>query len=424
MKILWIVNSVLNDLSLHLYSKEGNGVWMDALLSDFKAKGEHDLIVATVLPTKKTIKHEKDGVVYYALPDTYPLLYNENKKRNIQAWQTLLEQENPDLIQVWGTEFTHGLCALRLAKNIPSVVYMQGYLGSIARYYQAGISRSELKKSVTLRDVLKQDSILQQQKKYVKSSCKEKEMLRLASRIISENEWCNANIRAIIPNIEVYDCALSINKVFAEKQWKIDNMERHSIMCTASGYTIKGLHMVFRTAALLKEKYPDLKVYVPGTKMVSGPSLKEKLKKNGYTKYIEKLIKQLGLEKHIVWLGRLSQEKLANQYQKSNVFIMSSSIENHSSSLKEAMMVGVPCISSAVGGIPEYVEHGQNGYLYRFEEYALAASYIERIFENDVLAQSLSLKAREGMLKLHEGSDLYEKIAQIYKDILEGKNAR
>ena len=119
----------------------------------------------------------------------------------------------------------------------------------------------------------------------------------------------------------------------------------------------------------------------------------------------------------------ISQEELAKQYEKSHVFMMSSSIENHSSSLKEAMMVGVPCISSAVGGIPEYVEHGQNGYLYRFEEYALAAKYIEDIFENDELAEHLSKTARNNMLKLHESDDLYEKIVGIYKKMVEGKNA-
>ena len=419
MKVLWIVNSVLNDLSVHLYNKESNGVWMDALLTDFKSKAEVDLVVATVLPRKQTLRYEKDGIAYYALPDNYPLLYNENKKSNICAWKQLLESEKPDLIQVWGTEFTHGLCALRLAKNIPSVIYMQGYLGSIARYYQAGIAYKTLKKSVTLRDRIKNDSILQQQKKYQKSALKEKEMFQLSGRIISENEWCNSNIRAIVPDIQTYDCALSINKVFAEKQWALQNIERHSIMCTASGYTIKGLHMAFRTAALLKEKYPDLKVYIPGTKMVSEDSLKARLRRNGYTKYIEKLIQELQLEKHIVWLGRLSQEELAKQYAKTHVFVMSSAIENHSSSLKEAMMVGMPAVSTAVGGIPEYLRHGENGYLYRFEEYALAAKYIEDIFENDALAESLSVQGRTDMLQLHEGADVYDKIIKIYKSTLE-----
>ena len=420
MRILWIVNSILNDLSLYLYQKESNGVWMDALLCDFKGKSDYQLSIATTLPIKQTIRYEKEGIVYYALPDAYPLLYNEKKKKNMHAWQQLLDEVKPDLIQVWGTEFTHGLCALRLAKEIPSVIYMQGYVGSIARYYQAGIDYRKLKKSVTFRDWLKRDGILQQQKKYQKASSKEKEMLALSGNIISENEWCNSNIRAIVPQICVHDCALSINKVFAEKQWTLDKVERHSIICTASGYTIKGLHIVFRAVALLKEKYPDLKVYVPGTKMVAGDSLKEKLRKNGYTKYIEKLIKELKIEEHIVWLGRLSQEQLAAQYEKAHVFIMSSAIENHSSSLKEAMLVGTPCVSSAVGGIPEYVLHAQNGCLYRFEEYAVAAKYIEEIFENDKLAEEISIKAREDMLKLHEGTDLCERIASIYQKIIKG----
>lgn len=421
MKILWIVNSVLNDLSLHLYQKDSNGVWMDALLNDFKKEGEHELLIATVLPIKQTLRYEKDGVIYYALPDAYPLLYNENKKKNIYAWQQLLSTEKPDLIQVWGTEFAHGLCALRLAKNIPSVIYMQGYIGSIARYYQAGIDYKTLKRSVTFRDWIKKDSILQQQKKYQKASKKEKEMFQLSGNIISENEWCNSNIRAIVPNITVHDCALSINRVFAEKGWALDKVERHSIMCTASGYTIKGLHMVFHAVAILKEKYPDLKVYVPGTKMVGDKSWKAQLRKNGYTKYIEKLIQALDIEKHVIWLGRLSQEALAKQYERSHVFIMSSAIENHSSSLKEAMMVGVPCVSAAVGGIPEYVKQGENGYLYRFEEYAVAAKYIKDIFENDKLAEKLSVNARKDMLQLHEGADLYKKIVEIYRKVIEGK---
>ena len=420
MKILWIVNLVLNDFSLHLYGKESNGVWMDALLEDFKQKGEHELVVATALPIKESVKYEKGGVIYYALPDNYPLLYDENKKGNILAWKTLLESEKPDLIQVWGTEFTHGLCALRQAKNIPSVIYMQGYLGSIARYYQAGIPYEDLKKTVTLRDFLKGDSILQQQKKYQKSALKEREMLTLAGNIISENEWCNSNIKSIVPQIKTYACALSINKVFAQKEWDLEKVERHSITCTASGYTIKGLHVAFRVAALLKEEYPDLKVFVPGTKMVGGKSFKERLKKNGYTKYIENLIEELGIEDNIVWLGRISQEELANQYAKSHAFLMSSAIENHSSSLKEGMMVGVPCVSSAVGGIPEYLSHGENGFLYRFEEYPLAAKYIKDIFENDELAKSLSKNARESAVKLHESNDLYQKIIQIYNEVLKG----
>ncbi len=418
MKVFWIVNSILNDFSLYLYNKESNGLWMEALLTDFKNDAKHKVVVATSIKTKFLEKYEKDGIVYYGVPNVNPISYNENKKSNIKAWEEVLRNENPDIIQVWGTEFTHGLCALRIAKklNIPSIIYMQGYLGSIARFYQAGIPYKDLKKVCTFRDFIKRDSILQQQEKYYKSSYKEKEMFALSNGIISENEWCNANIKSIVPTIKTYYCPLSINKVFQDFKWGLQNVEKHSLMCTASGYTIKGLHMVLNAVALLKNKYPDIKVYVPGIPQVSDGSLKWTLRKRGYTKYIETLIKKLGINSNVVWLGVLSQQELAEKYSKTHVFVMSSSIENHSSSLKEAMMVGMPCVSSNVGGISEYLNHGENGFLYRFEEYEMMAKYIENIFEDDALAEKLSNNANKDMLKLHN-DNLYQKILHIYEDV-------
>ncbi len=418
MKILWIVNGLLNTFSLHLYNKPSNGVWMDALLSDFKDKSDYEIVVATTIKTKKTVKYSEGNITYYALPDNVPLLYNENKKSNIRAWQALLEEEKPDLIQVWGTEFTHGLCALRLAKNTPSVIYIQGYVGSIAKYYRAGIDYRTLKRTVTFRDFVKRDSILQQQKKFYKQAEKESEMLSLAGRIISENTWCDVNLKAVVPDLKVYNCPLSINKVFSNYRWEINQTEKFSVICTASGYTIKGLHILLSAVALLKREYPEIKLYVPGVPQVSDKSFKSILRKNGYTKYIEKLIKKLDLSQNIVWLGNMTQENLAQEYTKRRVFVMPSAIENHSSSLKEAMIVGMPCIATYVGGIPEYVNHGENGLLYRFEEYAVLAEYIRNIFEDDELSKRLSENARKDIINLHSGNTLFDRIVGIYKEIL------
>ena len=58
----------------------------------------------------------------------------------------------------------------------------------------------------------------------------------------------------------------------------------------------------------------------------------------------------------------LSEEKLAEQYAKTRVFVLSSSIENHASLLKEAMLVGTPSIATFAGGVPEYMRNGENGF--------------------------------------------------------------
>ena len=420
-KILWIVNILLTPISTELSGKPSCGVWIEPLAESFKNSGEYSLTVAAAAKISKTVSVEKDGIKYCALPDNFPILYNENNFENIKVWKNLIEEEKPDLIHVWGTEFTHALCALRQAKDIPAVIYMQGYIGSIARHYAAGMTRRELRKSVTLRDIIKMDSIAMQQKKYFAHAQKEKEMFNLAGRIISENEWCNLSVESVYPEIKTYSCPLSVNRIFAEYYWDAEKAEKHSIICNASGYPLKGLHMILKAVSVLKEKYDDIKLYVPGPRMVSDGSVKGVLRKRGYTKYIEKLIKELGVEKHVVWLGNLPQKELAESYAAARVFVLGSSIENHSSSLKEAMMVGVPCVASAVGGIPEYIRHGENGFLYRFEEYEIMAKYIEMLFEDDDLAQKFSDAGRNDMRRLHEEKSVFEKICGIYRSIMEEK---
>lgn len=423
MKVLWVVNTPIDILGEKLYGKKVNGVWMDALLSDYRKNGGFDLSVATSAKVDSIISFKNEGVTFYAVPDDIPLLYNGDKPSNLKAWHKLIIDINPDIVQVWGTEFSHGLCALQACKkeDIPSVIYMQGYLGSIARHYLACISEKELKKSITLRDFIKRDSVLKQQKKYIAAKSRELNEFSLSGRIICENDWCEQSIKAVSPDIKVYRCPLSINEAFSKEQWDINDCEKHSIICNASGYPLKGLHMMLHALSLLRRKYPDVKLYVPGEKMIGGGSYISRLRKRGYSKYIEKLIKKLDISENIVWLGPLSQEELAKCYLKANVFVLCSAIENHSSSLKEAMMVGVPCVASSVGGVPEYVSHGENGFLYRFEEYDIAAAHIEEIFEDDSLAEKLSSNARQNMLELHENNNVFERMVEIYNSILEEK---
>lgn len=424
MKVLWIVNSLFGPCCQELLGNTGNGLWMQALLDDFEKNNEIQVIVATTWTLKNTMVRESNGTKYYVLPSTYPANYNIKNKKNIEAWKTLLQKEKPDLIQAWGTEFSHTLLALKLAKqmDIPSVIYMQGYLRSIAKHYFAGIDYNDIKKNITFRDRIKKDSIIDQQKQFEKNSIKEKEMFELSNNVIIENDWCEKNIQAIVPNINAFRCPLSINSAFTKYSWKLENAEKHSLICTASGYTIKGLHMVLNAMALLKDIYKDIKLYVPGEKqVVLDGGLKAKLKINGYKKYITKLIDKYKLEDNVIWLGQLTQEDLAKEYSTKRVFVMPSSIENHSSSLKEAMIVGTPCVSSRVGGIAEYLTHGRDGFLYRFNEYELLATYIAKLFEDDVLCNNFSSSAKEKISQLHFGIDMYASTKEVYAKILSNK---
>lgn len=418
MKVLWIVNILMPPLSKKITGKDSGGLWMEALLSELKNKKDVEIAVATAYRVKKTVMVIDGGIKYYALPDDYAIYYNENKKKNLKAWKELIDKEKPDVIHIFGTEFTHGLCALKVKGDIPAVIHLQGIMKSIARFYQAGIPYITLKKTLTLRDIIRRDGILSQQKKFFKAAIKEETAIKLADGVISENEWANAYVKALSSKTEIYSRVESLNPIFQSYKWDIKEAERFSIMCTASGYTIKGLHILLYAMAVLKKKYSNVKLYVPGEPQITGKGIKAFIRKNGYVKYIEKLIKELDLRENIVWLGRLSQAELAEYYAKVNVFVMCSAIENHSNSLKEAMTVGVPCVSAAVGGITYYAKDEENALLYRFEEYEVLADKISRVFDSDNLAEKLSGSAREKMLKLHDGKDIAEKTLKIYENLI------
>lgn len=58
------------------------------------------------------------------------------------------------------------------------------------------------------------------------------------------------------------------------------------------------------------------------------------------------------------------------------------------------MLLGVPVVSSDVGGVSSMLMHGREGYLYPFDEAYMLAYYIEEIFRNRDKALEMSEKAR------------------------------
>jgi len=73
--------------------------------------------------------------------------------------------------------------------------------------------------------------------------------------------------------------------------------------------------------------------------------------------------KKNGLLEHCCFLGEKSGEALIEEMARGDVFILPSYVENYPVAIVEAVVVGLPIISTTVGGIPEIVEDGVNGFL-------------------------------------------------------------
>jgi len=85
-------------------------------------------------------------------------------------------------------------------------------------------------------------------------------------------------------------------------------------------------------------------------------------------KILESMIKNLGLEKKVFLVGRKSQEELAVYLTAADMFVLGTGYEGFSHQILEAMVAGVPVITTAVGGNREVIEQGENGFLVKYND--------------------------------------------------------
>jgi glycogen synthase len=419
MKVLWISNIPFGPHSILTGQKNASsGGWLGAAYEAINNEDSIELCIVTVSRVSE-IKRIKDGRhTFLLLPGGYPFEYNCKESKNRRIWESIKNEFMPDVIQVWGTEFSHGYLALQVMKELPSVIYMQGVMSQLARHYLSGISYIELIKSITFRDILRWDWILKQQSNFHKRSLTEAKMIQISGNVIVENQWCEIHCKSLAANCNAYYSKLSINEVFFQEEWSIEKMTPYTIMSNAAGYPIKGLHVLLHALSIVIKKYPSVILNIPGEKSPLEKNVFEQFKIGGYSKYIKKLILKLKLENHICFLGQLSNVQMAKKMATTNVFVIPSSIENHSSTLIEAMIVGAPCISSHVGGVTEYLTHNNNGLLYRFEEYEILAEHIIKVFSDVNYATQIALNAKSMMRNSRNSINLRTDFLNIYDDIL------
>jgi L-malate glycosyltransferase len=417
MKVLWITNIPIGKHCEVTNTSHLSGAWISSTLRLIKDEQTLEICIVTTWPIKEKVVINDKNIDYVLLPGGFPIKYKPDDQKNIEEWKLLIATFKPDIIQIWGTEFAHSLACIRHIKGIPIIVYMQGIMSQIARQYLASMSSKEIKNATSLRDILRKDSINQQQKKSFKRAEIEKEILLQSNAVIVENYWAETHCLALNPKLKIFKSQLAINEIFFNKHWVYDEIEENTIMCNASGYPIKGLHILINALNLVIRKYPNTKLFIPGQKSPFEMNWVETLKEAGYTKYIKLLIIKFGLKQNIVFLGFLSSGQMADFMAKVNVFVVPSSIENHSSTLIEAMTVGAPCIASYVGGIPEYLTHSENGFLYRFEEYEMLAQYICNVFADSDLASKLGNNAKNAIIKTRNSENIKGEIIAIYNEI-------
>lgn len=141
---------------------------------------------------------------------------------------------------------------------------------------------------------------------------------------------------------------------------------------------------VLRAFRLIQNRFPEARLLAAGY--------------GSEEKNLKKLAEELKLE-NVEFLGRVENAKMPEIYEKADIYLNSSIVDNMPLSIIEAFSCGLPVISTDAGGISYICESGETALLVGKNDYENLAREAISLLENGELAQKIIGKARRECVK-------------------------
>jgi glycosyltransferase involved in cell wall biosynthesis len=166
---------------------------------------------------------------------------------------------------------------------------------------------------------------------------------------------------------------------------------------------VKGHEFLIKAAGNIISKYPDAFFIFTG---------------DGYLRQdLERKASNLDLRENIIFMGwRDDAAQIISAY---DVFVLPSLNEGMGRVLVEAMALGKPIVASNIGGIPDLVIHGKNGFLVPPKKPKELAKYIQILLEDEEKREKMGLAGKEMSLNFSV-ENMVEKIEKLYGELLKG----
>ncbi|NDJ87101.1 MAG: glycosyltransferase family 1 protein [Chloroflexi bacterium] len=134
------------------------------------------------------------------------------------------------------------------------------------------------------------------------------------------------------------------------------------------------------------------------------------------------------LERHfngapVTFAGYLKGKELSAAYSASDVFVFPSAIETFGLVVAEAMATGLPVVSSRVGGVPEIIETGHNGYIFEPNDIDQMITYVQELVENPQKRQEMGQKGMAAIQHL-TWPVIMDELIEDYRQIIENHQAK
>ena len=144
---------------------------------------------------------------------------------------------------------------------------------------------------------------------------------------------------------------------------------------------------------------------------------------NGMVEAMQSLATGLGISDRVTIRDWIQAEQKEAWLRDTNAFILPSQYEGLPNAMLEAMAWGKALIVSPVGGIPEFVTDGVEGFLVPPDDIDAIADAIRKLAENPELRMQMGMAARKRIEPLHI-QNYRVRLGQIYREAFESANRK
>ncbi len=184
------------------------------------------------------------------------------------------------------------------------------------------------------------------------------------------------------------------------------NPDELAIVSVGRLYARKGLFTLIESMPSILKRFPNAKFIISG---------------KGQSNETQKLVsyaQSLGVRDNIIFTGYFPDAKLPKLYQSADVFAFSTFYEHHPFAVLEALSTGLPVVTNRIGGIPETIEDGKNGFLCQPFNHKQFSDRILYLLEHPSEASEMSFQARKTILERFDWRIIVKKVLKVYEETL------
>ncbi len=205
-----------------------------------------------------------------------------------------------------------------------------------------------------------------------------------------------------------------------EKAWSIDKCKKDSLLFVGRFDKVKGGDLVLRAFGQLATAFPDLTLTFVGpdrgVKEADG-------KVWSFQEFVRHNLPERVLRR-IEFLGELSHAEVMSLRTHHYITLIAAQYDTMGYMMMEAMSLGCPIVSTAVGGIPEYIQDRRNGLLVPSQNADAMAAACGELLNNGELAAKLGRQGWLDCRDLYNSERAAQRTLEAYVEAIDTANGR